>query len=72
MPDDVEELRVSLKRLQRSNEELTETVDGLRDDLSDFTEQVKVIVAAVQGMGGIQAVLGRLGPLVSLIQRRSQ
>jgi uncharacterized protein YoxC len=72
MADDVEELRSSLKHLQRSNEELTETVDGLREDLADFTEQVKVIVAAVQGMGGITAVLGKLGPLVQLLGQRRQ
>ncbi|HET6495039.1 MAG TPA: hypothetical protein VFH61_06720 [Thermoleophilia bacterium] len=72
MADDIEDLRSSLKRLQRSNEELTETVDGLRDDLADFTEQVKVIAAAVQGMGGIQAVMGKLAPLIGLLGKRGQ
>lgn len=70
MPENAEELRAEIERLRRSNEELTEVIDGLRDDLAEFTEQVKVIVAAVQGMGGIQALAGKIAPLIGLLRRQ--
>lgn len=66
-----EELRRELRKTRESNEELTKATDanteetaGLREDLANFTEQVAIIAAAVQGMGGVQALFGQLGRLL--------
>ena len=57
---EVEALREAVEGLTKSVRANTTAVEALRGDLKEFAERVNVIVAAVQGMGGMSTVLQML------------
>lgn len=54
---------------KRTIEENTEELRRLNVNLEQFREEIKVVMAYVQGMGGAQALVQQLSPLQQLLPK---
>jgi hypothetical protein len=54
---------------KRAIEENTAEVRKLNHNLEQFREEIKVVMAYVQGMGGAQALVQQLSPLQQLLPK---